>query len=866
MNNTITNTTFNAGAKTIAFDDFATIEVSRVKVIKNLTTGTYIYRVTDTTLTISVATNVITFTASSTGMNNTDKLFINYDTHEVVGLTDAQLRASAVPVSLTGKATETKQDTIITALGTLLTELQLKADLAEIQPVSVSSIALPTGASTEATLLALKNEVDVISTKIDALTTPSDTQLVDTGLVQGLTDAQLRASALPLAATASTSTLQTTGNNLLTSIDDKLFKGRQSAVGVNSHITIVGVGTPYTGVGELEDSPDVAVSCKTDQAGTLYFDFSNDGTNWDTFPTIGFSVAAGIHEFHKAIKGSRHFRPRFTNTSGNVQTYFRLYTYYGQFDQLNSPLNFTPSTDSDSTTTKSVLVGQTDKGSYRFVPVTPEGHLEVAIHEPVLPFGSIHTENLTPVFQADAVYGVNTGLQRSGVTGSASIDTSESSFDIITGTTAGSVGAIQSNKRLKYRPGQGVVCRFTLECSAGVASSLQYAGLSNGEDALYVGQKDGIYGIAYQRRGKREIRTLTISTGSSTAENATVTLNGVAYTVAVTVNGNVQRTVWEVSQGTFGTWRAVPSGNTVIFISDSSGSLSGAYSFAATSAAGTIVSTRAGLATTEDWIPQTTWNGDKLDGTGESGVTLLPNKKNIFEVSFGFLGTDNLVVKTKQKPANGNNSTWYICHTIGLTNTLDESSFRNPSFAFTAVAISTGATTSVTTSVTSYAGFIEGQKMLHGNRVSFINQPATVTTSLTPIFTVFQPRTFNGRASQVVSNLISITGSFKHTSGGTFYLIKNGTLTGNPTFTQYQTNSPLLWDTATTAVAFSSNDQIIWTNPLAETSSIDHHFTNGSYNAEEVTLQVGEWITLACKTDSGTSTTVKGSLNFRDDI
>ena len=223
MNNTISNYTFNATAKTITFTDITPVEVSRVKVIKNLTTGTYIYRVTDPTLTISATTNVITFTGPNASMGNNDDLFINYDTPEVVGLTDTQLRAAPVPVSVTGGATSANQTTEITALGALLTELQLKADATETQPVSIASIALPTGASTEATLLALKNQTDSISTKIDALTTPSDTQPVNTGLVQGLTDAQLRASALPLPTGAATLAEQQSQTTKLTSLDGKDF-------------------------------------------------------------------------------------------------------------------------------------------------------------------------------------------------------------------------------------------------------------------------------------------------------------------------------------------------------------------------------------------------------------------------------------------------------------------------------------------------------------------------------------------------------------------------------------------------------------------------------------------------------------------
>lgn len=82
-------------------------------------------------------------------------------------LTELQLKADLTetqPVSLAsiplaaGAATEAKQDTTITAIGSLLTELQLKADLTETQPVSVQSSALPTGAATESTLSTRASE------------------------------------------------------------------------------------------------------------------------------------------------------------------------------------------------------------------------------------------------------------------------------------------------------------------------------------------------------------------------------------------------------------------------------------------------------------------------------------------------------------------------------------------------------------------------------------------------------------------------------------------------------------------------------------------------------------------------------------
>jgi hypothetical protein len=68
----------------------------------------------------------------------------------------AKVTADAILAKIiAAPATEAKQDTAITALGSLLTELELKADLTEIQPVSAAALPLPTGAATETTLASV---------------------------------------------------------------------------------------------------------------------------------------------------------------------------------------------------------------------------------------------------------------------------------------------------------------------------------------------------------------------------------------------------------------------------------------------------------------------------------------------------------------------------------------------------------------------------------------------------------------------------------------------------------------------------------------------------------------------------------------
>lgn len=130
--------------------------------------------------------------------------------------------------------------------------------------------------------------------------------------------------------------------------------GRVSESGVNTTTTALGSGATFTGTWETNPFPDVMVSIQTDNSGTLYFDFSNDGgTNSTTFPVNGFKIASGTHQFHTAVKGPRSVRVRLVNDSG-AQSYLRLYTYFGTFRQGNAPLNQSLSQTSDAIVTRTV--------------------------------------------------------------------------------------------------------------------------------------------------------------------------------------------------------------------------------------------------------------------------------------------------------------------------------------------------------------------------------------------------------------------------------------------------------------------------------------------------------------------------------
>lgn len=534
--------------------------------------------------------------------------------------------------------------------------------------------------------------------------------------------------------------------------------------------------------------------------------------------------------------------------------------------------------DSGIKTDMALIAAQTDAGKLRIVPCTAEGHPEVAIHAPRLPFGSVHTERMEPIFQVDGVYGINsflvnttTGLSAGVGSGSGSVSSANNLMTCATGTTALSFATLQSRRRLRYRPGQGVVLRFAGLFSEPAASSIVVAGCGTAESGYFFGYNGTEFGILFSTGGVREIHTLTITTASTATDDYVVTLpNGAEVTVAATANSSTTTTAYEISRGTFPGWIASALGSTVVFVASSVGPVSGSFSLAQTGAgtpaAGSDAETVAGVAATDTWIPQDEWNGDVMDGSGSasnpSGYTLDPQFGNVYQIGIQYLGFGAVTFSIEAAPT-GNNPNFVTVHTIRFPGTRTTPTQSQPSFPFTMAAYSAGSTTNVSVSVSSFAGFNEGEIKNLGPRVSYFTETAVTSSTLAyvPIMTVKNKTVHAERPNQSVSHLVSIGGASKSNTGLTkFYLIRNATLTGGANFVDYDDGiSTTSWDTTATGCTFSGNSQVIWSGTVSEAGDF-----NVAFRDEQITIQPGESVTLAVRSVTATASCV-GSLNTRED-
>lgn len=135
---------------------------------------------------------------------------------------------------------------------------------------------------------------------------------------------------------------------------------------LNSDTVISGgnwIGNTYTGTGESNDFAYVGVNLQVDESGTLFFDFSQDGVNWSSYPVNGFDVSSGINEVHTAWKGGRYMRPRFVGSGG--RSFFRLQTYYSNLPlPLSAPINQSITSDQDAQIVRSITTGEEPDGTF----------------------------------------------------------------------------------------------------------------------------------------------------------------------------------------------------------------------------------------------------------------------------------------------------------------------------------------------------------------------------------------------------------------------------------------------------------------------------------------------------------------------
>lgn len=107
----------------------------------------------------------------------------------------------------------------------------------------------------------------------------------------------------------------------------------------NSTSTPLSGGATFTGTWTLASRSMLLIQSYANVVGTLYIDFSVNGTNADsTFPSAGVTASASTPLVFPCAVGGRYYRIRYTN-GGSAQATFRLGTSECDITNFYAPMN-----------------------------------------------------------------------------------------------------------------------------------------------------------------------------------------------------------------------------------------------------------------------------------------------------------------------------------------------------------------------------------------------------------------------------------------------------------------------------------------------------------------------------------------------
>ena len=320
-------------------------------------------------------------------------------------------------------------------------------------------------------------------------------------------------------------------------------------------------------------------------------------------------------------------------------------------------------------------------------------------------FGEPIAVPISPVIQLDGIYGLDTRKFQT-FTASTGAVSANGVMRCETGTGAYGYGVIRSLRVLRYRPGQGALTRFTAKFSTSTAGYTQRAGFFQQEGALQIGYDGTSFGIL-QSAGKASIIEFTITAAASGSETVTVTLNGTAYNVAVT-SGTIAFNASQLGVATYTGWTTSYYDGKLRFVRQSNGPTAGSFSITSTGTltASAVTSLQTGVTTVDTWTPQSSFNIDKLDGTGPSGMIIDPTKFNVYQIDFRWLGAGIISFALEDQETG----TVIYFHRIYYVNQNTTLHMDNPTYriGYVAADLTGGGGTNVIVEGGSMMGAIEG--------------------------------------------------------------------------------------------------------------------------------------------------------------
>ena len=261
----------------------------------------------------------------------------------------------------------------------------------------------------------------------------------------------------------------------------------------------------------------------------------------------------------------------------------------------------------------------------------------------------------------------------------------------------------------------------------------------------------------------------------------------------------------------------------------------------------------------DTWVPQASWNGDKMDGTGggsnPTGQNLDPTKGNVYQINFQWLGFGLIEFSIE----DANTGRFVPVHQVRYANANTVPSLLNPSFPILWSVENTTNNTNITLKGASCVGEIEGKIEYLGPTNAIGNSKTGVTTTLTNIITIRNKSTYQTLTNRTPINILKYSVSVDGVKPAEFQLIKNTTLGGTPSYTDISTNTSVIdYDTAGTTI---TGGQSIDFGTLGATGTV----SEGGQVTTDIIILPGETLTLAVRA-SATTTDATAAIRWVEDF
>lgn len=319
----------------------------------------------------------------------------------------------------------------------------------------------------------------------------------------------------------------------------------------------------------------------------------------------------------------------------------------------------------------------------------------------------------TPIGQIDAIVGFIDKVATFTFDG-GTVSDSENLFQSISGTDPNAISSVVTSSQGKVRPGQGLISRTTAIFDTPQLDNIQQTGLVSINNRAVFGYVGTTFGIILVTGGKFEIQELTITTPAGGSEDATVTVNGIAYTVPLTA-GSAAHNAFEIAASLSAqdpTYVYSSNADNVVARSGLPFTPVGAFAFTSATAAGTWEQLSAAVDPITDIIPQSSWNLDTMP-------LLNPAAINYYQVRAG-QSSGRIEFAIEDPEGRG----LVTVHQQNTNNLFGSLRITNNHFRAGWININKGNTTSVNLKGSEASLFVEGKTV--------IDEPSRATDNLNP--------------------------------------------------------------------------------------------------------------------------------------